>query len=121
MLFKRALKAKNAQKQKRVIMSSKPTLPIGKLIVKYALIAFIGCGVVVLGWEIMTWVHPPLLALGLGALNRKPMCGTLEAYRGVEKHDLQAKLTAQIARASHLVQSDTTGVSLWDTPDGRDG
>ncbi len=100
-------------------MSSPPTLPIGKLIAKYVLIAFIGCGAVVLGWEIMTWVHPPLLALGLGALNRKPMCGTLEAYHGVAKHDLQARLTAQISQASHLVQTETTGLSLWDTPDGR--
>ena len=83
------------------------------------LIVFIGCGAVVLVWEMMTWLHPPLLALGLGVLNRQSMCGTMEVYHGVEKHDLQAKLTAQIVNANHLVESDPTGLSLWDTPDGR--
>src|SRR6059036_2419705 len=77
-----------------------------RLITKYALLAFISCGALVLCWEAATFFHPPLLALGLGVVNRKPMCSAWEAYRGVEKHALQARLTDQIGRASHLVQQD---------------
>ena len=55
------------------------SVPIGKLIAKYVLIAFIGCGAFVLAAEILTWIHPPLMAIGLGVLNRKPMCGTFES------------------------------------------
>src|SRR4051812_5149649 len=98
---------------------SQSPAPTVKAIAKYVLIAFIGCGGVVLSWEILTWIHPPLIAIGLGALNRKPMCGTIESYRGVEKRHLQRQLADQIAHGSHLVRTDETGLSLWDTPDGQ--
>ena len=66
-----------------------------------------------------TYLYPPLFLLGLGLLNRKPMCANTEVLRGAETHRLGEKYRLKLEGAVRVVRKDPAGYNLWETPRGR--
>jgi FkbM family methyltransferase len=63
------------------------------------------------------WLHPPLLAWGLGAIDRNLICSSAEAFRGAQKHAHVGNSWKDLVAKSQILQSDAK-VNLWRTPFG---
>ncbi len=85
----------------------------------FAAVSLVILGYVGIALAIATYLYPPLFLLGLGLLNRKPMCANIEVLRGAETHRLGEEYRLQLEGASRLIQKDPAGYNLWETPRGR--
>jgi FkbM family methyltransferase len=85
----------------------------------FAAVSLVIVGFIAIGLAIATYFYPPLFLLGLGLLNRKPMCANTEVLRGAETHRLGEKYRLELEGAVRVVRKDPAGYNLWETPRGR--
>jgi hypothetical protein len=85
----------------------------------FAAVSLVILGYVGIALAIATYFYPPLFLLGLGLLNRKPMCANIEVLRGAETHRLGEEYRLKLEGSSRLIQKDPAGYNLWETPRGR--
>jgi FkbM family methyltransferase len=85
----------------------------------FAAVTTVIVGFIGIALAVATYFYPPLFLLGLGLLNRKPMCANTEVLRGAETHRLGEKYRLQLEGAARLIQKDPAGYNLWETPRGR--
>ena len=63
-------------------MTNLAPIPVWKRALAFTLRAITGVGLLFICFEIGVWLHPPLLAWGLGAIDRNLICTSAEAFRG---------------------------------------
>jgi FkbM family methyltransferase len=85
----------------------------------FAAVTTVIVGFIGIALAVATYFYPPLFLLGLGLLNRKPMCANTEVLRGAETHRLGEKYRLELTTAARLIQKDPAGYNLWETPRGR--
>lgn len=68
-------------------------------------------------WEVSVWVHPPMMALGLSAIGRSPICSSIESLRGAQKHMRVSYGEEDLFKHSQLLRTDGN-LNLWRTPRG---
>ena len=98
--------------------SNSADAPLWKRAVALSLRAITVAGLLFICFEIGVWLHPPLLAWGLGAIDRNLICSSSEALRGAQKHAHVGNGWKDQVAKSRMLQSDANGVSLWRTPFG---
>jgi FkbM family methyltransferase len=91
--------------------------PIWKRVVALSLRAVTALGLLFICFEIGVWIHPPLLAWGLGAIDRNLICSSSEALRGAQKHAHVGNGWKDQVAKSRILRSDGN-VVLWRTPFG---
>jgi FkbM family methyltransferase len=91
--------------------------PVWKRAVAFSLRAITAVGLLFICFEIGVWLHPPLLAWGLGAIDRNLICSSSEAFRGAQKHAHVGNGWKDLVGKSRILQRDA-GVNLWRTPFG---
>src|ERR1700732_4388605 len=99
-------------------MTNLPPRPAWKRVVALTLRAITGAGLLFICFEIGVWIHPPLLAWGLGAIDRNLICSSSEALRGAQKHAHVSNGWKDPIGKSRILQSDPNGLNLWRTPFG---
>ena len=99
-------------------MTNLAPIPAWKRVVALTLRAITGVGLLFICFEIGVWLHPPLLAWGLGAIDRNLICSSSEAFRGAQKHAQVGNSWKDLVAKSRILQSDASGVNLWRTPFG---
>jgi FkbM family methyltransferase len=99
-------------------MTNRAPIPVWKRAVALTLRAITGLGLLFICFEIGVWLHPPLLAWGLGAIDRNLICTSSEAFRGAQKHAHVGHGWKDLVAKSRILQSDANGVNLWRTPFG---
>jgi len=85
----------------------------------FAAVSLVVVGFIAIALAVATYFYPPLFLLGLGLLNRKPMCANTEVLRGAETHRLGEKYRVELQGSARLIQKDPAGYNLWETPRGR--
>ena len=98
--------------------SNSAQTPLWKRAVAFGLRAIMVAGLLFICFEIGVWLHPPLLAWGLGAIDRNLICSSSEALRGAQKHAHVGNGWKDQVAKSRILQSDANGVNLWRTPFG---
>jgi FkbM family methyltransferase len=78
---------------------------------------FIYAGALFMFFEISVWIYPPMLALGLSAIGRSPVCGSVAALRGTRMHMQVSHGEEDVFAHSHLLRTDGN-LNLWRTPRG---
>lgn len=102
-----------------MIPASQPsTSPILKRTIAFALRGIVFLGILFICFEISVWVHPPMLALGLGAIGRSRVCGPIDSLRGAQKHVEVTNGGGDLRAKSELLRSDGN-LNLWKTPKGE--
>jgi FkbM family methyltransferase len=85
----------------------------------FAAVTLVIVGFIAIALAVATYFYPPLFLLGLGLLNRKPMCANTEVLRGAETHRLGEKYRVELEGSARLIRRDPGGYNLWQTPRGR--
>ena len=98
-------------------LASSTEAPTWKRVVAFCLRSFMFVGVLFIGYEISVWLHPPMLAWGLAAIGRNPVCGSLDSLHGAQKHARVMNGERDLVAHSHLLKTDDN-VNLWRTPRG---
>ena len=91
--------------------------PAWKRAVAFGLRAFMLAGALFICFEVSVWLHPPMLAWGLGVANRSPVCSAGDALRGAQHHQRVSAGEASIVAHSQILRSDEH-YNLWHTPRG---
>ena len=91
--------------------------PVWKRAVAFFLRSFTWLGAIFICFEIAVWFHPPLLAWGLGIVNPRPICSSMDVLRGVQKHERVFHGGKDILAQARMIRSDET-LSLWRTGRG---
>ncbi len=88
---------------------------------------FIGAGCIFLIFEAACWIHPPLVAWGLGAMDRDQICPTYQILAGAQQHARIYDSSQEIRKQARFLRSDGK-LNLWETstgnwwvPSGSDG
>jgi FkbM family methyltransferase len=97
---------------------TKVTLPFWKRATIHLFRAFIAAGILFMCFEVGIWLHPPLMAWGLGVIDPKLICTSAEALRGARQHARIYEGSRRIEGQSKIIQSDDK-YSLWRTPSGN--
>jgi FkbM family methyltransferase len=97
--------------------SSPPVNRSWKGVVAFFLRFIIFAGVLFLCFEISVWIHPPMLAWGLGAIGRSSICGSLDSLREARTHMKVSKGEEDMVSQSKLVKTDGN-LNLWRTSRG---
>ena len=79
--------------------------------------AFTWIGLLFIGFEVGVWLHPPLLAWGLGVIDRGLICSSSEAFRGAQKHAAVSNGSIGLVAKSRVLESGAR-VKFWRTPFG---
>jgi FkbM family methyltransferase len=74
-------------------------------------------GLIVLA-EFSVFLYPPIYVLGLALLGRSPVCSSLAAFQGARNYYHGRSISREIVARSRLIERDSTGLELWDTPAG---
>jgi FkbM family methyltransferase len=102
-------------KLKNLTVHRKPIWKRGLLLF---LRGFILVGGLFMVFEIGCWLHPPLVAWGLGVIDRDRICTTSEILAGAQQHARVYEGGKDLLSNSHLVR--TAGkVGLWSSPVGE--
>jgi FkbM family methyltransferase len=88
-----------------------------KRVVAFCLRSFMFVGVLFFCYEISVWLYPPMLAWGLGAIGRNPICGSLDSLHGAQKHMRVINDGHNLVTNSRLLKTDGN-LNLWRTPRG---
>jgi FkbM family methyltransferase len=88
-----------------------------KRAVALGLRTFIYAGALFMCFEVGVWIHPPMMALGLSAIGRNPVCGSVESLRGTQKHMSVSNGEEDLFKHSQLLRTDGN-LNLWRTPRG---
>ncbi len=78
----------------------------------------IGCGLLVIAYELLIWAHPPSLAWGLSAAGRNAHCGALGGYRGLVEQANQRAMAAGLAKRLTPGKKES-GLKQLFTPQGE--
>jgi len=68
---------------------------------------------------VLIWIYPPARLAALAVAGRSPACPIPNAIKADENLRLQIRYNEEIIKASKLLETDTAGYQLWDTPAGR--
>jgi len=74
-------------------------------------------GAVFICFEAAAWLHPPLLAWGLGVMDSRLICSSMEVLRGAQKHERVFYGSKNIVAQARMIQSDGQ-LNLWRTAQG---
>jgi FkbM family methyltransferase len=91
--------------------------PVWKRAIALFLRVFMCLGALFICFEIGVWIHPPLMAWGLSAVDRNLSCSSTEALQGAQKHEQVVYGGQVLVDHSRLVQTEG-GFNLWHTPRG---
>ncbi len=101
----------STQKSLRVLIGPRSWVLLAKSLA-------VSLGVIILV-EFSTLLYPPLYIFGLALLGRSPICSSLAAFRGARNfYHGRSRYREMVAR-NLLIERDSTGIELWDTPSGR--
>jgi FkbM family methyltransferase len=75
-------------------------------------------GLVFICFEVAVWLHPPLLAWGVGVVDPHGICSSIELLRGARKHQRVFEGGANIVAQAHVIRSDDK-LNLWRTSRGE--
>jgi FkbM family methyltransferase len=64
-------------------------------------------------------LYPPIYILGLALVGQSPVCSSLAAFEGARKLYDGRNRSQEIVARSRLIERDSRGLELWDTPFGR--
>src|SRR5436190_591019 len=82
------------------------TTPLWKRCVVNFFRVFIALGTVFICFEIGIWLHPPLMAWGLGVIDPKLICTSGEVLRGSQQHARIYDGARAIKSKSKVIASD---------------
>jgi FkbM family methyltransferase len=91
--------------------------PVWKRSIALFLRGFMLFGALFICFEIAIWIHPPLMAWGLGSVDRNLVCTSAEALRGAQIHQNVSNGWETLFDHSKIIQSDGN-LNLWHTPRG---
>ena len=75
--------------------------------------------VIIVLFEFLAFFYPPLYILGLTLLGRSPICSSLAAFKGARNFYHGRNRYREIVALSRLIERDSSGIELWQTPSGR--
>ena len=92
--------------------------PVWQRAVAFVLRGFTCAGLLFIVFEIGVWLHPPVLAWGLGLVDKQRLCSAADSFRGAQKHADVVNGSQAFASQARIIQSDPAGFDLLRSPFG---
>lgn len=92
--------------------------PAWKRAAAFVLRAITCAGLLFIAFEIGVWLHPPLLAWGLGIVDTQHLCSAADSFRGARKHSDVVNGSQALTAQSRIIRTDPAGFDLLHSPLG---